>query len=133
MHHTPTETRLRAVAISPGVALGRPCFCLPKAPHPIPNCVKNSARECERLDRTLTWMIQRLQLLAREAEAKLGSKEADVFHVHRMMLLARGLAFEHPYSGQTLVIKAVQEPDWARLMALPHWQWEQEAGALSMY
>ncbi len=46
------------------------------------------------------------------------------FAIHRLLLLARQLAFEHPDSGERIVIGAAPEPDWSRLLSLPDWQWE---------
>jgi len=54
----------------------------------------------------------------------------EQFDIHRLMLLARRLAFDHPYSGEPLVIAAQPENDWQRLLALEEWQWEEDGQAV---
>ncbi|MEA2080097.1 MAG: putative PEP-binding protein, partial [Pseudomonadota bacterium] len=82
----PEEMRLQGVPLSPGVALGRVCRHLHVAPGSHPYTDVGQMHEWARLEKALTWMSQRLQQLAQEAETRLGQAEADIFQAHRMIL-----------------------------------------------
>jgi len=46
------------------------------------------------------------------------------FGIHRLLLQARSLSFDHPYTGEHLIIRAAPEADWAGLMSALGWQVE---------
>lgn len=48
----------------------------------------------------------------------------EQFGLHQLLLLSQRLVFEHPYSGEALVIHAGPEPAWQQLQALAGWDWE---------
>ncbi len=81
-----TEIRLKGVPLCPGIALGRGCFYLHEATTSAAMTTGNPTHEKRRLAECLTWMTQRLEMLTRETEAKLGPDEADIFRAHRMIL-----------------------------------------------
>ena len=82
MHPQSTEHRLQGTALSPGLAIGRPCFLNQKT-------IADAAiagNEQQRLTDALLWMARRLQILARTANNRLGGDEAEIFSAWRMML-----------------------------------------------
>jgi tRNA pseudouridine65 synthase len=45
----------------------------------------------------------------------------DKFDCHRLLLQARSLAFRHPFTGEKVLLEAVDEPEWCRV--LEHLGW----------
>jgi tRNA pseudouridine65 synthase len=43
------------------------------------------------------------------------------FGIHRLLLRAQSLGFNHPFTGERLLIRAAPEPDWDALMAALGW------------
>jgi len=46
----------------------------------------------------------------------------DHFGIHRLMLTAQRLAFDHPVSGERLELEALPEPEWLRLFSAFGWE-----------
>jgi len=86
MHPVPAERRLSGTALSPGLAIGRPCFVTRKTTAGASPGVTATAEEQRRLAAALAWMARRLEVLARTAAARLGAEAAEIFHAYRMML-----------------------------------------------
>jgi phosphoenolpyruvate-protein kinase (PTS system EI component) len=84
MHPAPAEIRLSGTALSPGLAIGRPCILSHKATTGAG--YKNPGEERQRLADALAGMARRLEVLARTAAARLGAEAAEIFHAYRMML-----------------------------------------------
>ncbi|MEA3413377.1 MAG: putative PEP-binding protein [Pseudomonadota bacterium] len=80
------EMRLEGVPLSPGVALGRGCFFQREVSSFGTTAAGDGVREAHRLNETLAWMIQRQEALARDAEARLGPREAEIFYTYQMIL-----------------------------------------------
>lgn len=91
MKHASTEVTLSGVPLSPGVAVGRACL------HRYRRMGRNAAGdegqapESRRLQAALDRMIRHMQELARQADARLGSEEAGIFVVYRLVLEDQGL------------------------------------------
>ncbi|MEA2080559.1 MAG: putative PEP-binding protein, partial [Pseudomonadota bacterium] len=80
------ETRLRGVPLSPGVAVGRACFYDRHAAEPDSASLADPQRETQRLRNALKWLARQRSVMARKAEAKLGSEHAEIFQAHCLML-----------------------------------------------
>ena len=82
----PIERRLAGIPLSPGVAIGRPCFYVPhqdipdSAPSPI--AVDEVTRLCDSIER----ISHQRSALADETAAVLGQEHAEIFIAHRLML-----------------------------------------------
>lgn len=85
MHYMANEIWVKGTPLSPGFALGRPCFYKPSLPRPDP-VNRGPSHEGKRLDETLAWMTERLAILAQKAEKKLGTEAGDVFRAHQAIL-----------------------------------------------
>ncbi len=86
-HRLPVETRLKGVPLSPGVALGRACFYKRQRAQPDAVSQAGPQREIQRLHHSLSWLARQRSVLARQAEADLGREHAEIFEVHRLMLV----------------------------------------------
>lgn len=82
----PSETRLKGVPLSPGVAIGRPCYYVRQSNRSVVKTVTDPHHECERLHTALRWLAQQRSLLARETTIRLGKQHAEIFEAHRLML-----------------------------------------------
>lgn len=80
------ETRLRGVPLSPGIALGRPCFYEHRCAGAGPASATCPGQETRRLQDALTWLERQRSELARQAQARLGREHAEIFEAQRMML-----------------------------------------------
>ena len=81
-----TQTHVQGIPLSPGVAVGRVCLYAHGAHDSAAAPARSLGYERRRLNVALERMIQRLEVLAGEAEAKMGPDEADIFRAHRMIL-----------------------------------------------
>ena len=86
MFQLSAEHRLSGTALSPGLAIGRPCFINQKTSTGAGSDAAATDGEQQRLDDALAWMARRLELLARTAAERLGAEEAEIFRAYRMML-----------------------------------------------
>lgn len=86
MDPAPAELRLGGTPLSPGVAIGRPCFLSHRTGASTQAAVPARDGEQRRLAAALAWMGQRLELLARTADERVGREAAKIFHAYRMML-----------------------------------------------
>jgi phosphotransferase system enzyme I (PtsI) len=86
MSRAVTETRLKGVPLSPGIALGRACLYLRHTPVPGRGPQADPLREAFRLRQSLLSLGSQLDALARDAEARVGRENAQIFHAHRLML-----------------------------------------------
>ena len=85
MESVKSEVRLRGVALSQGIALGRACF-FRRISVGADTLIDDPGGEGSRLGGALNWMVERLEALTREAESRLDRELADVFRVHRLIL-----------------------------------------------
>lgn len=86
MRHTiTTEIRVNGMPLSPGLALGRPCFYEPSLRSAALDC-RSVADEGKRLCEALGWMTDRLAILAAKADENLGREAGDVFRTHCVIL-----------------------------------------------
>jgi phosphoenolpyruvate-protein kinase (PTS system EI component) len=84
MHPAPAEVRLSGTALSPGLAIGRPCILSHKAGAEAGPTAGGEQRQ--RLADALTRMARRLEVLAGTAADRLGTEAAEIFHAYRMLL-----------------------------------------------
>ncbi|MCG6865716.1 MAG: hypothetical protein LJE58_09870 [Thiogranum sp.] len=82
----PAETRLKGVALAPGVALGRACFYTRRSAEPDTTVPAAAPQESQRLNDALNWLARERSVLARQAAARLGPEHAEIFEAHRLML-----------------------------------------------
>ena len=82
----PIETRLIGTPLSPGIAVGRPCFfhAQPDAPELPPSAVPGD--EIMRLRDSMKRVAHQRTALAGETAAVLGWEHAEIFEAHRLML-----------------------------------------------
>jgi phosphotransferase system enzyme I (PtsI) len=80
------ETRLKGVALSPGVAIGRPCFYVRKERQPDSPPAPPPGNEAQRLRDALRQLARQRELLAEETATLLGPEHAAIFATHQMML-----------------------------------------------
>ena len=80
------ETRLKGVALAPGVALGRACFYARRSAEPDTTAPAGPLQQVQRLDNALNWLARERSVLARQAGARLGPEHAEIFEAHRLML-----------------------------------------------
>ena len=85
MSKVASETRLWGVSLSPGVALGRACV-YSQAVHNTEYSYDQADWQETRLSEALGWMLDRLEVLAEEAEVKLDTHTANIFRAHRLIL-----------------------------------------------
>lgn len=96
-----TETRLKGVPLSPGIALGRACFYKRQCAEPDSASESGPQQEIQRLHHSLRWLARQRSVLARKAAAKLGHEHAEIFEAHRMMLVDE--------SFQSLLASVIEE------------------------
>jgi phosphotransferase system enzyme I (PtsI) len=84
--HLSVETRLKGVALAPGVAVGRPCFYESQHAEPDSAYRTGSPHETQRLGNALRWLARQRSVLARDAKARLGPEYGEIFEAHRLML-----------------------------------------------
>jgi phosphotransferase system enzyme I (PtsI) len=82
----PIETRLIGIPLSPGVAIGRPCFfhSYPVAPGPASSTVASD--EIVRLRDSMKRIASQRAALAGETAALLGREHAEIFEAHQLLL-----------------------------------------------
>lgn len=80
------ETRLKGIPLSPGIAFGRACLYLGNTPVPGRDPQADPLREAFRLRQSLLSLGSQLEALARDAEARVGHENAQIFRAHRLML-----------------------------------------------
>ena len=82
----PTETRLIGIPLSPGIAVGRPCFLqsCPVAPTPAHSTVTSD--EIVRLRDSMKRIASQRAVLAGETAALLGREHAEIFEAHQLLL-----------------------------------------------
>ena len=85
-HNTSVETRLRGIALSPGVAIGRPCFYVRQGSQPDTQPAADSGHELRRLRDALQELVRQRELLAEDTAAVLGAEHAGIFETHCLML-----------------------------------------------
>ena len=84
-----TETRLKGLPLSPGVAVARVCLFNEKRPMSLPleNITDKEVRsEGDRFRKALTVVREKLALLMKEVEERVGKAEAEIFAAQKMIL-----------------------------------------------
>ena len=82
----PIETRLTGIPLSPGVAVGRPCFFSSYPDTPDPSSSTVASDEIERLRASMHRIAGQRAALAGETAAVLGREHADIFEAQRLIL-----------------------------------------------
>ena len=83
---TPIETRLSGIALSPGVALGRPCFLAWRHNGPDSDTRGDTGEQLRKLQQSLDRLAGQRSALAGETAGLLGPEHAEIFETHRLML-----------------------------------------------
>lgn len=86
MSEAVAETRLKGAPLSPGIAVGSVCLYVRETRDRVQAPQADPQHEVLRLRQAFKWLGRQLETLARDAHAKVGRENAEIFRVHQLIL-----------------------------------------------